>query len=430
MFEEILQKIKPKKEEEEKIQKIINEFKNKIQKIIDNYYKDIEIFIGGSFAKGTWLSKDTDIDVFIRFDKKYEEKKLSEIIEDILKKSGFKYTRVKASRDYFEVHLEGYKFEIVPVIKIEDPNEAKNTMDLSPFHVEWVRKKLKERPELRDEILIAKYFLKVNKIYGAESYVRGLSGYATEVLVIHYGSFLNFIEGASKWKPKTIIDPENYYKNPEEVFKSINPDKLKSPLIIIDPVFSKRNIAASLSMEKFSKLVVISKLFLKDLKEKNYLKWFEQKKIDLKKEAEEAKKNNLSILYLEVVGNHVNKDIANTKVLKFFEFLINSLKRYGFKVFRKEIEFEEPVKIYVWVYPRSLPKIEIHYGPYPWLEINFKRFIDKWKDKEIFIEKNGKPYVLIERKIKNLEDAIKEILKNSAEISKNKVKVINYKILS
>ena len=82
ILKEVLEKIKPPKEGldfiDDSLKKFLKDFKKGIKK---NKIK-AEIFIGGSFAKNTLIKKDTyDIDVFVRFDKKY--KNISKLCEKI-----------------------------------------------------------------------------------------------------------------------------------------------------------------------------------------------------------------------------------------------------------------------------------------------------------------------------------------------------------
>src|SRR3989344_5865150 len=100
--------------------------------------------------------------------------------------------RIHGSRDYFVVkENNNFEFEIIPTLKIKKPSEAKNIIDLSYFHVNYVRNKLKNK-KLADEIKLAKAFIHYSDCYGAESYINGFSGYAVELLVIYYGSFTKF----------------------------------------------------------------------------------------------------------------------------------------------------------------------------------------------------------------------------------------------
>jgi tRNA nucleotidyltransferase (CCA-adding enzyme) len=47
-----------------------------VKKEIEKYPEVVGLEFGGSFAKGTWLSKDADIDVFIKFKKIYLKRSL------------------------------------------------------------------------------------------------------------------------------------------------------------------------------------------------------------------------------------------------------------------------------------------------------------------------------------------------------------------
>ena len=58
---------------------------NLVEKEIEKFPEVIGLEFGGSYAKGTWLSKDADVDIFIRFKKSTSEEKF----EKISKKIGF-----------------------------------------------------------------------------------------------------------------------------------------------------------------------------------------------------------------------------------------------------------------------------------------------------------------------------------------------------
>ena len=70
----------------EKTKKGISELAyNLVEKEIKKFPEVIGLEFGGSFAKGTWLAKDADIDIFVRFKKSISEQKF----EIISKKIGF-----------------------------------------------------------------------------------------------------------------------------------------------------------------------------------------------------------------------------------------------------------------------------------------------------------------------------------------------------
>jgi len=56
---------------------------NLVEKEIEKYSEIVGLEFGGSFAKGTWLSKDADIDIFIKFKKDTSEEKFEKISQKI-----------------------------------------------------------------------------------------------------------------------------------------------------------------------------------------------------------------------------------------------------------------------------------------------------------------------------------------------------------
>ncbi|MGC9079182.1 MAG: CCA tRNA nucleotidyltransferase [Nanopusillaceae archaeon] len=412
MFEDILELIKPDEKERRKAYSTIEEF---YQILKEN---GLEPFLGGSFAKDTWLRGDFDIDTFVLFEK---DEKMSEKIENVLKKEKLDYIKIRGSRDYFRVNYKDYIFELVPVLKIKDINEAKNITDLSPFHVKYVKEKI-EKTNLNDEIRLAKAFMKNINVYGAESYINGFSGYAVELLVIYYGSFINLIENASKWKPKVIIDIERYYKNFEEIKNNLSKDKLKSPIIIIDPINKYRNVGASVSIQKFSEFIYYSRLFLNDVDKKKY---FLTKIYKSKEEIDNlANKYGVNILYLQIEGNSNNKDIKNTKALVLFNFIKRNISLFGFKIFNNYFYFENDKLIgYIMYYPKKLPEYEVREGPLIWNSEDFNRFYEKHKGEELFI-RNSRIYAITKRKVNDIDSVIKHILDNYKNNIKEKAKYL------
>ena len=251
-LKKVISKIKPK---ESSIKKEIDE----TVKIINSELKKNKIkaaaSVGGSFAKDTHLADDHDCDIFVRFDFKYKDTNLSDLLQKCLRK--FKPERVHGSRDYF-LFSNNLNFEVVPVLNISKPDRAVNVTDVSPLHVAWTKKHKKS-----DEIRLAKTFCKANSIYGAESYIKGFSGHVLDILTIKYGSFVNLLKASQKWKDKTVIDVEKHYKNAEDAMFKINVSKTQSPLVVVDPIQPERNAAAALGYDAFNLFVKKAKEFLK-----------------------------------------------------------------------------------------------------------------------------------------------------------------------
>lgn len=386
IFVEALEKVRPSTEEINNINDLLKKFLNELEKNRKKLKINAEIFVGGSSAKGTLIKKDYyDIDIFIRFDKKHLDGKenISDLTEKIIKEvNGIKKERIHGSRDYFKIKIkENLFFEVVPVKKIKNQKEAENITDLSYFHVNYIKKKLKGK--ILDEVRLAKAFCHANGCYGAESYIKGFSGYGLELLVYYYGSFLKLIKTMTKVKDKLVIDIEKQYKNKNIVLMDLNAAKLKSPVILIDPTHKQRNVLAALSEETFKKFQKASKDFLKSPS----LNAFENKGVDFEEIERNARKKKYEFILIETKTDRQEGDIAGSKLLKFYNHLAYELTRY-FEVKGKGFEYggKKSAKL---AFVVKKKKEIMAKGPEIKDKENLKRF--KAGHKKTFI-KNGRVY--------------------------------------
>jgi len=389
----LVSKFKPSKQEKIKIKKIIRDFIKKVK------IKDAKVMVGGSGAKDTWLPGTHDIDIFVKFNyTKFKDKsdRLDDILEKYLKKYFKKIERLHGSRDYFRVKFKDYTFEIVPILDIKKVEEAKNITDISPLHVKWVNKH-----RYKDDIRKLKLLCKKNKLYGAESYIRGFSGYSLEILCIYYKGFDNVIKNVAKWKSKVVIDPEKQLKEP---LKELNKSKIQSPLILVDPVDKTRNVTAALSEEKFKEFIRLCKNYLKNPSDK----FFEDKK-------EKIPKNSVILKVEPLEGK---EDIVATKMMKAYEFIRDELKRNGFKI---KSNWDYDSKIFWFDIKNKLSKYELKVGPFVNDEINVKRFKQKHRN---IIKKKNRYYAKVKRKYTLGRNLIKNLIKKK-EIMK-RVKSIRF----
>lgn len=327
ILNEVLGEIKPDSDYEKEIFKRINDI---IKKINQNQ-RHIRAILGGSGAKGTWL-KTFDADIFVLFDYKKNSSgsdKISDALEKILKKKFSNVVRLHGSRDYFQIKQSDFTFEIIPILKIQNSRQAKNITDVSPLHSKWVSK----HKSILDEMKLAKQFCRAQNVYGAESYIRGLSGYVCEILTAHYGSFINLMKGASKWKEKKIIDVERHYRG-KDVFKIINTSKLESPLIVIDPVQKERNAAAALSVEKFEAFRTSAGEFLNSPSKS----FFENK--DIEAIFLNHKSKNHKMVIVQACPQHGKIDVVGGRLLKIYEFLKKKAENYNFKIIKADWEWD------------------------------------------------------------------------------------------
>jgi len=369
ILENVLKNVKPSEDELKFINENLEEFLKQFNLNARKLKIKCESFVGGSFAKDTVIRKNYyDVDVFIRFDKKYNEEKISELTEKILKKFSKNFKVVHGSRDYFRI-MAGPKFfiEIIPVMKVDKPTQALNITDLSYSHVKYIKRKAKAK--LLDDIRLAKAFCHANNCYGAESYINGFSGYSLELLICYYGSFLKMIRTfARAGKDKIVIDIEKKYKNKNMILIDVNSSKLQSPIILIDPTFKQRNASAALSEETFDKFKNACKKFLKNPS----IKSFEVVKTDLEKIEKNAVKKKNEFILLEVKTKKQEGDVAGSKLLKFYNHLTEEIEKF-FVVKNKGFNYNDKKGARYFFVVKSKKEIVLN-GPMITQKENVKKF--------------------------------------------------------
>jgi tRNA nucleotidyltransferase (CCA-adding enzyme) len=397
ILKNVLAKINPSKEELNSINKLVKDFITELDKKIKTSTINAEVFIGGSFAKKTMIKKGLyDVDIFVRFDGKYIGKDISGLVEKLIKGTKkSKISRIHGSRDYFKIEPENQNFfmEIIPVIKVKNPKEAENITDLSYFHVNYVKKKLKS-DKMLDEIRLAKAFCHANKCYGAESYISGFSGYALELLIIHYKNFLSFVKAMTKIKDKEIIDIEKLYQNKLEINMEMNSAKMSSPIVLIDPTYKGRNALAALSKETFEMFKEVCKKFVETPSEEA----FELKKTDLEKVKKKAEKDKHEFILLKAGTEKQEGDVAGSKLVKFYRHFTEEISKY-YEIKNKGFEYNGNKEAEYFFVVKSRGEIIVSGPETRDKEENIKRF--RQRHKNVF-EKKGKFYARekVDKKIK------------------------------
>ncbi len=390
-MQEILEQVTPTAEERQSISKTIKEFSKKVK------IKGAKIEVGGSIAKDTWLRGEHDLDIYVKFGKQHQNKDISAILKKALEKK-YKITSVHGSRTYYRIDEKGYAMEVIPILSIAKVSQAKNITDVSPFHVKFVNKHKK----LTGEIRLAKALCKANNLYGAESYIKGFSGYVLEILIIHYGSFIKLLKAATKWKTTEVLDPKKYYKKADVLF-NLNRSKLTSPLILVDPVQSDRNAAAGLGKDKYDKLIHLAKDYLK-MPSAGFFR---------KKEADIGQLKKIALV-IEATATRGKRDITGARLMKIFEFISRKLADNNFKAKEADWQWAPGKEAVMWfiLEKPELPKIKKHYGPPLRLPESVAKFREAWKGHKIIME-GDKCYAMIERDYTDAKSLVKALLKDS-----------------
>ncbi len=364
----------------------------------------IEISFAGSYAKNTWIKKESDIDIFVLFDSEKATCKLGELVPK-------DFSQEHGTRIYYRGKINGIVVEIIPLVKFKDIAGVENSIDLSILHADYIKNKLNNG--LRKDIIILKQFCKANSCYGSETYVHGFSGYSLELLTIRYGGILNLFTEALSWKPGVYVDIENIYPDIGKALDTIG--ARGSPLILVDPTNPKRNVCGSLNTENFAKFVFAIKNFTANPS----LGFFIDK--DSKKEVLTLSKRRGVKLFkykTKIIGpkdkflSMYNKNMF--KLLK--ELADNDILIYDCNPVYKEDE------VHLFLQVANIPSAKTRrvLGPEVWLDVeNFRRFLEEHKNAYIYGEfaAYDKPY-----NIKDFEVFINKKLKefiSSKSINKN-----------
>lgn len=385
----------PSKITEESKKQIAKLAYDSVEKEIKKYSEVVGLEFGGSFAKCTWLSKDADIDIFIRFKKNVSEEKF----EKISKKIGFDslkkyhpYVRY-SQHPYVEAKIKNTKINIVPFYDVKI-GEWKSAADRSTFHTKFMEKSL--TPKMRNEVRILKTFLKSNRIYGAEIAKQGFSGYISEVLILEFGNFENLIKSISKIKENQVIG-----KTTKTFYTSI---------VVIDPIDGNRNLAAAISDENIGKFVLISRAF----KEKPGLEFFKNKKSKVSKEYW----NNVLVVKFNFKSR--SPDIIWGQIKRATSTLSTQLELGGFTVLRSKSHTDQQKEAYLLFFLEStkISQIYAKKGPEFFREDSTQSFISKnLKNAELVWVGNDKKIISLgKRKHGEAVSFMREFLKNNLQV--------------
>ena len=398
--EKAIQKISessaPSKSGQKKLAKISNDIKNEILNFKDK--RILKVTLGGSFAKGTWLDNDTDIDFFVMIEQTVDRKEFEELGKKVgyhaLKK--YKPYLRYSEHPYVEGKVDGIRVNIVPCYKVEK-NRWKSAADRSPYHTEFMQKMLNEF--LKSQVRVLKLFLKSIGTYGSQISISGFSGYVTEVLILKYGSFRNVLQTFAELVPNYVVSIDT----PDE--KTIS--KFKSPIIIIDPIDANRNLGAAISADCVAKFVLASRHFLKDPS-------FEFFKVSHKPNAKTISQIKSNLLVVEFKIQRRSPDIIWGQLKRKLASISKQLENARFEII-KTFCFTDEQERAAFIFMSEvakLPKLTVNDGPEIFLGAETDAFIKKRKSKSIIMCTEGIRIMSIEetekRPIKEHTSAIIE----------------------
>lgn len=357
----------PQSKDSMKLHKIAQHVTDLIDKSITTIDDDriLGVSVGGSYAKGTWLTEDNDIDFFVKINPNVNKREFEQLGTRIGLSALSKYGPYLRYSDhpYVEAKIQKVRINIVPCYQV-NRGQWKSAADRSPFHTIFMTENLDEN--MKGQVRILKRFLKSIGIYGSQLSVGGFSGYVTEILILRYRSFKEAISlVANMNRDKQLIalnEPDPQY------LPSFN-----SSIIIIDPIDPRRNLGAAISTESLGKFILAARSLIQ-IPSIGYFKSTENM-FDIR--VLEKVKPNLLIVEFKIRKR--SPDVIWGQLKRSLTALSKQLSISGFNAFGSTcITDENEYAAFVFLVEfTTLPSFTLNVGPE----------IFRMRDTETFIEK-------------------------------------------
>jgi tRNA nucleotidyltransferase (CCA-adding enzyme) len=342
------------------------------------------VLVGGSFAKGTWLPRHVDLDIFVKIDPSTSEERFEKVGLDIgaVATRGYPMGKKYAQHPYTEATVDGVRVNIVPCFAVRR-GEWKSAADRSPYHVELVEGLSDEK---KNQVRLLKLFMNGVGVYGAEIERRGFSGYVAEVLVIRHGTF----ESVLKW------------------FAGYTMPASGRAFSLPDPVDQGRDLGIAVSGESLGRMVLACREFLR----RPTMAYFGRMTGRAHPSLEE---DVYAVLFSH---KELSEDTLWGELRKTLKHVVRHLEVQGFTIARSMAASDNRKGSALLVVPEftELPAIEQRVGP----------TVDRRKDVEAFIATNAKESRLVwldddarvrllrPRRYARLDDLLLDIVKGKA----------------
>jgi tRNA nucleotidyltransferase (CCA-adding enzyme) len=344
------------------------------------------VFLGGSFAKDTWLPGDVDIDVFVKIATSVDDRRFEEIGLSVGREAlrGYRPGKKYAQHPYTEAVVDGFKVNVVPSYDVK-PGEWKSAADRSLHHVVFVRENLDD--EARLQVRLLKRFMKGVGVYGAEIEKEGFSGYATEVLIHKHKTFESALRSFAAFVPES---PEAYFT-------------------LFDPIDDARDLGKAMSRESVAKMVLASRAFLANPSPEFFKK--------VRGKARQHLQRRAYVIAFE--HDKLSEDTLWGELKRSARQIAKHVREEGFAIARVEAASDNMRKSAIILLPvtDSLSDLEDRIGPGVELLEGAKNFAAKNRDSAqlIWVGEDGRLRLLAERRFTSLRKLLDEILESRVD---------------
>jgi tRNA nucleotidyltransferase (CCA-adding enzyme) len=324
----------------------------------------------GSTARGTWLSGDRDIDLFVRFPPDLPREELERyglsVGHEVLPDGRAEY----AEHPYVTGELDGFDVDLVPCYRVERATDARSAVDRTPFHTSYVEDALTD--ELAADVRVLKGFLTGRGIYGSDLRTEGFSGYLAELLVLAYGGFRPLIEAAAGWHPPVALDPEDHGSR-----------SFDDPLVVIDPTDPERNVAAVLSETNLARFQHHARALLADPSTERF-ELDDPEPLDREGLLSHLERRGTTPIALRFPAPDVVEDQLYPQLEKSLTGIVDELDRRGFSVLRASAFADESAVLLLECAVSTLPAVERHEGPPVHVADHAAAFYEKYDESDAY----------------------------------------------
>ncbi len=372
----VLERVRPTDEQKKKLKGIVRDLCARVREIGQYFEVSVEPYVAGSVAKGTYL-RDPDVDIFMLFP--------TSVPLDEMTKKGMSIANSiidgeerYAQHPYLRGTFEGFSIDLVPAYNLKDTSSLMTAVDRTPFHVRFVNSTMVE--EQRDEVRLLKQFLKGIGTYGAEESIQGFSGYLVELMVIHYGNFHAVLKGLSDYPPGTKMDLFHLVKE-ENLPEEDQVATFDDPMVFIDPVDWKRNVASPVSLDTLAFTIQAAREYLR----KPRMTFFFPNPPDvLSRQRLEGlmRDRETTVMGVRFPVFHDNADVVHGQLRKALRAITRMCNRSGFPVLHGKHAVLGTYCLLLFEFEVSqLPMVYVHHGPRIG-EGNEVEFWEKWSESE------------------------------------------------
>jgi tRNA nucleotidyltransferase (CCA-adding enzyme) len=349
VVERVDERVAPDERERERMERAAADLEARARTAIANLPVEADVLRVGSTARGTWLSGDRDIDLFVRFPASLDRDRLEEyglrVGRAVLPDGHEEY----AEHPYVAGSHAGFDVDLVPCYDVERATDIRSAVDRTPFHTAYLDERLD--PDLAGDVRALKRLLKSVGAYGSDLRTRGFSGYLTELLVLAEGGAVPLFEAAADWSLPVRYDPADH-----------GTATFDDPLVMIDPTDPDRNVAAVCSPEHVVRFQHHARDLLADPRIDPF---FRSPPAPLSPAAvrEHIERRATTPLAVVFDAPDIVEDQLYPQLHRSLAGITGDLERRGFEPVRSRAFADDRAVLLVEVAVPELPAIERHEGP-------------------------------------------------------------------